>query len=202
MKKYIAFFALGFTLYSSAHAQVSFGVKAGGALTSLPGDNNNDLKTGYYAGFIGELPVGEKFGIAAELVYSMQGNKQRIMFAEWAPNDNYNATGKKENMNLSYVNLPLLVKYQFIKNIFIETGLQPGLLVSARVKTSQGSGDIKDNYKSFDLSWPVGVGFKLENGFGANLRYNLGLTNLSKETYWKAHNWVAQLGVFYMLKKN
>ena len=202
MKRSIAILTVCIILFSSARAQISFGAKAGVAVTSLPGDNNNYMKTGYYGGVTGELPVGEKFGIAAELVYSMQGNKQRILFAEWAPNGSYNATGKKENMNLSYVNLPLLVKYQFIKNIFIETGLQPGLLVSARVKTSQGSGDIKDNYKSFDLSWPIGIGFKLENGLGANLRYNLGLTNLSRETYWKANNWVAQLGVFYMLKKN
>lgn len=202
MKKYIAFFALGFTLYSSAYAQISFGVKAGAAITSLPGDYNNDKKTGFYGGFTGELPVGKKFSIAAELVYSMQGNKQRIMFAEWAPNDSYNATGKKENMNLSYVNVPLLVKYQFIKNIFIETGLQAGFLVAAKVKTSQGSGDIKDNYETFDLSWPIGIGFKLENGLGANLRYNAGLTNVYKGNQWEPKNRVIQLGVFYMLKKH
>jgi hypothetical protein len=202
MKKYIAFFVLGFTLYSSASAQVSLGVKAGGAITSLPGDYNNDTKNGFYGGVTGELPVGKKFSIAAELVYSLQGNKQRIMFAEWAPNDSYYATGKKENMNLSYVNLPLLVKYQVIKNIFIETGLQPGLLVNARVKTSQGSGDIKDNYESFDLSWPVGIGFKLRNGLGANLRYNTGLTNVYKGNQWEPKNRVVQLGLFYNFKKN
>ena len=202
MKRSIAILTVCVTLFSSARAQVSFGAKAGGSITALPGDYTNFRKTGFYGGITGELPIGKKFSVAAELVYSLQGNKQRIMFAEWAPNDNYNATGEKENMNLSYVNLPVLVKYQIVKNIFIETGLQAGLLVGAKVKTPQGSGDIKDLYKSFDLSWPVGIGFKLLNGLGASLRYNAGLTSVYKKTQWDAHNRVVQLGLFYNLKKH
>lgn len=202
MNKSIAILTVCITLFSSARAQVSFGAKAGGAITSLPGDYTNYRKTGFYGGITGELPVGKKFSVAAELVYSLQGNKQRIMFAEWAPNDNYNATGEKENMNLSYVNLPILVKYHLVKNFFMETGLQAGLLVDAKVKTSQGSGDKKDLYKSFDLSLPVGIGFEFLNGLGANLRYNAGLTSVYKKTQWEARNRVIQLGLFYKLIKH
>lgn len=201
MKKYCIFFAVCFALSSTTNAQVSFGAKAGGTITSLPGDEENVSKTGFYGGITGELPIGKKFSIAAELVYSIQGNKKRIKFSDWAPNDNYIETGKSESMNLSYVNLPVLIKYEFVKNVFIETGLQAGLLVGAKVKTSQGSGDIKDIYESFDLSLPVGIGYKFKNGLGANLRYNAGLTNVLKDTPWEAHNSVVQLGVFYILKK-
>jgi hypothetical protein len=202
MKKHLLFFVLGFTLYSSARAQVSFGAKAGGAITSLPGDYANFSKVGFYGGITGELAVGKKFGVAVELVYSLQGNKKPIKFAEWTPNDSYTESEEKAKMNLSYIDLPVLVKYQLINKVYIETGLQAGLLIGAKVKTSQGSGDIKDLYESFDLSLPVGVGFKLENGLGANLRYNAGLTNVYKGTYWKPHNSVVQLGVFYILKKH
>src|SRR6478735_4385199 len=198
MKKCLVFFALGFTLYSSARAQVSFGAKAGGAITSLPGDYDNNSKVGFYGGLTAQLPVGKKFSVAAELVYSLQGNKKRIRFSDWAPNDEYIESGKKENMNLSYVNLPVLVKYGFIKNVYLETGLQAGLLISAKVKTSQGTGDIKDLYKSFDVCWPIGVGYQLKNGLGANFRYNLGLTNANKGAFYEAHNSVAQLGLFYI----
>jgi hypothetical protein len=169
MKMYCIFFAVCFMLPAAANAQVSFGAKAGGALTSLPGDYSNFRKAGFYGGITGELPVGKKFSIAAELVYSLQGNKQRIKFADWAPIDGYVESEKKASMNLSYLNLPVLVKYHLIEEVYLETGLQAGLLINAKVKTSQGSGDIKDLYESFDLSLPLGAGYQLKNGFGANL---------------------------------
>ena len=202
MKKYCIFFAVCSMLTAVGNAQVSFGAKAGGAITSLPGDDDNNSKVGFYGGLTAELPVGKKFRVAAELFYSLQGNKKRIRFSDWAPNDDYRESGKKENMNLSYVNLPVLVKYEFIKKVYLETGLQAGLLISAKVKTSQGTGDIKDLYKSFDLSWPIGIGYQLENGLGANFRYNLGLTNVYGEGNYKPHNSVVQLGLFYILKKH
>ena len=201
MNRSITILTVCITLFSSARAQVSFGAKAGGAITSLPGDYSNFSKTGFYGGLTGELPVGKKFSVAAELVYSLQGNKQHIKFSDWAPNDNY-TSDEKARMNLSYLNLPVLVKYQFVKNVYLETGIQAGLLMSAKVKTSQGSGDIKDNYESFDLSLPVGIGCKLQSGFGVNIRYNAGLSNVYKEKNWEPHNRVVQLSVFYILKKH
>src|ERR1044072_4121244 len=111
MNNFIAVFAVGCTLFSSAaRAQVSFGAKAGGALTSLPGDYSNFSKVGFYGGFTGELAVGKKFSVAAELVYSLQGNKQKIKFMEWAPTSGSYEYDEKAHMNLSYVNLPVLVK--------------------------------------------------------------------------------------------
>jgi outer membrane protein with beta-barrel domain len=202
MNRFIAILTVCITVLSSARAQVSFGAKAGAAITSLPGDYSNFSKVGFYGGITGELPVGKKFSIAAELVYSLQGNKQRIKFSDWAPTTGSYQYDEKAHMNLSYINLPVLVKYQFVNNVFIETGLQAGLLAGAKVKTSDGSGDIKDNYESFDLSWPVGIGFKLNNGLGANLRYNVGLTSVYKGTLWEPKNRVLQLGIFYMLKKH
>lgn len=201
MNRLLATLTVCIFLFSSARAQVSFGVKAGAAITSLPGDYNNYSKTGFYGGITGEAPVGEKFVIGAELVYSLQGNKQQIRFAEWVPNERYIDNGKKEKMNLGYINLPVLVKYRLTKAVFIETGLQAGLLASAKVNTSQGSGDIKDNYESFDLSLPVGIGIKLVKGLGVNLRYNHGLTNVYKISHYEPHNRVVQLGLFYNFKK-
>lgn len=202
MKKNCIFFAVYFMLSAAVNAQVSFGAKAGGAITSLPGDDDNNSKIGFYGGVTAQLPVGKKFRVAAELVYSLQGNKKLIRFSDWAPNDDYIESGKKENMNLSYVNLPVLVKYEFIEKMYLETGLQAGLLISAKVKTSQGTGDIKEHYESFDLSWPIGIGYQLENGLGANFRYNLGLINVHKKAFYEPHNSVVQLGVFYILKKH
>ena len=199
MKKYLVFFALGFTLYSSVRAQVSFGAKAGGALTSLPRSSSNDSKIGVYGGIAAGIPLNKVVSLQAELYYSQQGNKVKVMITDERGNDVGTA---KLVYRLNYINLPVLLRCQLPKSFFAELGLQAGLLVSARVKGSGGSTNIKDLYESFDLSLPFGIGYKLKNGFGVNLRYNAGLTNVYKTNFRKPHNSVAQLGIFYNLKKH
>lgn len=203
MKKSFLILSVCFTIISSVNAQVSFGGKAGGAITSMPGDFSNFPKAGYYGGITAEIPLHKKVSLAAELVYSMQGNRQRIMFAEFYPfePDNNADYEEKVKTQLSYINVPLLVKYQFTKSFFAETGLQPGLMVSARVKASRGSASIKSNYRSFDLSWPIGIGFRLDENFGVNFRYNAGLTTAYKGNFFKPRNSVFQAGLFYVWKK-
>lgn len=199
MKRIITVFVVGFTLLSSAKAQVSFGVKAGGALTSIPGTISNKSKSGLYGGITAGIPLKKGFSLHGELYYSQQGNKQPyILTDEWG-----NEVGKGKSIyKLNYINLPVLIRYALPKGFYAETGLQAGLLVGAKMKIASAKIDIKDYYESFDLSLPFGIGYTLKNGLGANLRYNVGLTNVYKTKIYSPKNKVVQLGLFYNLKKN
>jgi hypothetical protein len=199
MNRSIFILTVCITLFSSARAQVSFGAKAGFALTSLPGGFYTDNKIGMYGGVAVGIPLKKAFSLQTELYYSQQGGKLDVMMTDDMGRD---LGREKIAYNLNYINLPVLVRYQFPVGFFAETGLQAGLRVSARVKGSTISANAKDAYESFDLSWPVSIGYQLKNGFGANLRYNLGLTNVLKSDLSKPHNSVAQLGIFYNLKKH
>lgn len=199
MKRLIAFFVVGFTLFYSAKAQVSFGVKAGGALTSIPGSNTSDSKFGVYGGIAAGIALNKGFSLHAELYYSQQGNKVDVVYTDETGRD---LGSGKLTYRLNYINLPVLIRYELPKGFFAETGLQAGVLANARVKGAGGSTDIKDSYESFDLSLPFGLGYKFNNGLGANLRYNAGLTNIYKVKILKPHNSVVQLGLFYIFKRH
>jgi hypothetical protein len=95
-----------------------------------------------------------------------------------------------------------LVKYKTACGIFFEAGLQAGLLVSAHTKSLNGKNDVKNTYKSFDLSWSAGEGYQFSNGLDVNFRYNRSLTNNCKWVGYSIHNSVAQLGLSYVLSKH
>lgn len=88
------------------------------------------------------------------------------------------------DITLSYINLPILYRYQFEKGLFLELGLQPGFLVGAKDKPEEGSdSDIKEHIKFVDMGIPLGVGYWLSNRVSIGARAVLGLTNLSTEDY-------------------
>ena len=88
------------TFFTASQAQVKFGVKAGLNLATLAGDDADDAnsKIGVNVGGFAEIPVAETFAVKPELVFSTQGAK-----AETA--------GQDFKLNLSYINIPILGKY-------------------------------------------------------------------------------------------
>jgi len=104
-------------------------------------------------------------------------------------------------LNVSYLNVPVLAKFQSESGFFGETGPQVGFLLSSNVKSQGVSVDFKNYTQSIDFSWAFGVGYKLQDmGLGFDVRYNLGLTNMVKnETDVTYKNSVFQFGVFYLI---
>ena len=105
------------------------------------------------------------------------------------------------NINQSYLNIPVLAKYQHSSGLYGETGPQLGFLLAANVKSGGTSQDVKSSYKSTDFSWAFGVGYKIPLiGAGIDARYNLGLSNIAAEQVngYSVKNSVFQIGVFYL----
>jgi hypothetical protein len=187
MKKVLLSFVLAASFFG-ATAQVQFGAKAGANLANVVGDDAEEAKSkiGFNVGAFVEIPAGEKFSVKPELVYSLQGAK-------------FEETGEDDvKFNLSYINIPVLAKYNIAEGFFAETGPQIGFLVSAKAKQGDADGvDIKDTFKGTDFSWALGLGYELPEGFGFNARYNLGLSKLPEDGDGKVKNGVFQVGVFY-----
>lgn len=183
MKKVFLSFVLAAS-FLGASAQVQFGVKAGANIANLTGDDADGSKSkfGLNAGAFVEIPVAEKFSVKPELVYSLQGAKGE--------------DDSDEKLNLSYINIPVLAKYNIAEGFFAETGPQIGFLVSAKAKDGDDDTDVKDAFKSTDFSWALGLGYELPAGFGINARYNFGLSKIT-EIESETKNGVFQVGVFY-----
>jgi hypothetical protein len=206
----------------TTHAQnVQFGLKAGlgfselmtsGSPKTIVSGNTQTMRyfpfTTFTGGAFASILFGKKWSLQPEVVYSLQGANGR-------PVQNYYVTAT-EDYRLSYLNLPVLVKYKLPMSFFVETGPQLGLLLSGKVNetlvgsTSSVHYDIKNQLKSTDLSWVFGVGYCSPFNIGFDVRYNLGLENVNQATSGSStapipagtlKNSVFQLGVFYIFGK-
>ena len=174
-----------------AGAQIQFGAKAGLNLANIhvsPSEPGTSFKftPNVNAGGLAYIPLFNKFGLQPEVVYSGQGAKVE-------------SGTESGNYNIGYINVPVLLKYKDPSGFFAEIGPQIGFLLSAKAKSSGVSVDVKDSFKSTDVSGVFGIGYLTSLNIGVDARYNLGLANITKsgdET--SAKNGVIQVGVFYM----
>ncbi len=178
---------------NTTHAQVQFGIKAGGNHTNFiySGTGIGDIgsRTDFNAGIFASIPLCKHFFLQPELMYSGQG----IGYTDSIPESIYN----------NYLNLPVLIKYQHPSGVFAESGPQIGFLLSSQLKTASMSFDSKSSTESSDFSWVFGLGYKIPVvNLGIDFRYNLGLTNIAKDNYYSAtaKNAVFQLDLFYQFK--
>lgn len=180
MKKLILFLTVATFMSFSAIAQnVTFGVKAGitGSNMKISGTGSGismsmSTKIGYYAGVIADIGVADNFSIQPELYYSLMGAKVKGDIG------GEGFEGGKDD--ISYVNLPILLKYKH-EGLGLFLGPQIGVLVSAKAKSGNESEDFKDDLKSTDFSGILGASYTFSNGFGLDARYQLGFGNIAKE---------------------
>ena len=151
-------------------------------------NNDGKIKVGVAAGVEAEFGITESFGITAGALYSMQGCKDK-------DDSDYKTT-------LGYINIPILANAYLFKGFAVKVGIQPGFLVSAKEKYSNGGisvdGDIKDACNKVDLSIPIGISYEYAS-FVFDARYNWGLTNTWKDDPRdkKSHNSVFMFSVGY-----
>ena len=151
--------------------QLTLQPKAGINISTVTGSiDGKKAKVGLVAGVEAEYGISENFGIDFGILYSMEGYK--LNHELWG--EQYLGT-QKLNMNLDYLNIPILAQYYPIKGLAIKAGIQPAFNV--RHKAS-GDGDGKiDGVKSFNFSIPVGLSYEYAS-FVLDARYNIGLTKI------------------------
>ena len=191
MKTSLLSFILLFS-FAAGSAQVQFGLKGGLNFADIRGDFSNgyDSRTGFNSGAFLELPLTKKFSLKPEVVYSLQGADLYV--------ENF-IDGKIE---LHYINIPVLAKYNIVKGLFAETGPQIGFLTSSKFKERSAGWENGDlNVRKTDFSWAFGLGYELPLGLGINGRYNLGINTTAPDKNVDQKNSVFQLGVFYKFGK-
>ena len=167
---------------------VSLGIKGGVNVYNVHNDDNTkyDSRAGYHFGLLGHIHFDNHIAIQPEIVYSAQGAK--IVDTKY---------------NLDYINVPVLFQYMFDNGFRIQAGPQVGFLISAKSKNNNNTTDNKDNLKPIDFGLSIGASYVVPStGFGIDARYNLGLSNINKDSEVNSTNRGLQLGVFYIFGKN
>ncbi len=194
MKIYLSVALAAILFAGTATAQHSaqkrnIGIKAGVNLYNINNDNNvkYDAKPGFNVGLLGHIHLAPQLALQPEIVYSLQGAKYN------------NAIGGETKLNLGYINVPVLVQYMFDNGFRLQAGPQVGFLVNGKATTNSVKTDIKDNFKTVDFGLGAGIGYvHPATGFGVDLRYNLGLSNIAANSTVKSTSRGGQLGVFYL----
>lgn len=160
--------------YELASAQAAFGLKGGVNLTSLKLDDPDasyDSRTGFHAGVFlrGKF---DKVAIQPEVLLFTQRGEGTF------------SLGKVEE-SFTYLSIPVILKFYPIGGLNIQAGPQFGFLLDGERKYENAFGtikdDIKDSYKSSDVSISLGGGYDFGFGLGLDVRYNIGVKDINDE---------------------
>ncbi|MDP4130615.1 MAG: porin family protein [Bacteroidota bacterium] len=188
MRKWFLLVLTGFFL-TAGRAQVMLGIKGGVNISTINSYNYGNLswKANVHAGALVSLPIYRQFSLQPEIMYSGQGTRSTE-----------NHVGS--NLNIDYLNIPILLKYKHPSGFFVESGPQIGKLLNAKFLLPNYNEDMKSLYRKFDFSWAFGLGYLIKDlNLGFDARYNLGITNFFQDTYaGSGENNVVQVGVFFI----
>lgn len=168
MKKVVLFiFVCSFT-YCTVQAQgIQYGFKFGINVSSINNldfelvnigngpaseslSENEDSRINVTAGFFADIAIGEKLSFQPEVLFSSQGNKG-------------------EAFRTDYLQLPLGLRFK-VNRLFLVAGPQVGLKISFFEQS--------DDYKSFDFSGFLAVGYEITDTIFIEARTTLGFVEI------------------------
>lgn len=180
MKKLIIVMVAIFMGTTAFSQEIDFGIKAGANFANISDASNLSNKTGFQAGLFAGIKFTDKVGVQADLLYSQQGAKFKF-----------------GDFDLTYINVPIVVKYYLIQGLNIQAGPQFGFIVDDKITVNLGDVVTDAKAENFDLSGVVGAGYDFPFGIRLDARYNFGLTDVSKDTGADGKNSVFSLALGY-----
>ena len=167
----------------AANAQITLKPMAGITLSTITDLDDNSFRVGLAAGAEAEYLVSDMFGVSGGLLVSMQGTNYDDM--SWTVNGVKNGW-KDYSLTLTYLNIPVLANIHVAKGLAIKAGVQPGILLAAKVKQTEIVNNVEsdwdrsstDGLKKLDISIPIGASYEFSD-FVIDARYNLGLTKIN-----------------------
>lgn len=196
--KTITFFMILLLFFSFdlfAQKKLGAGLKAGINLakrvTSEAAENvDTKVLTGIHGGVTVNYFIVDQVAIQIDVLISQKGSK-------WS---DLSFSGKDK---LSYLDIPVLLRYQVLEFLNVHAGPQFGFLLSATQFPDDGDKyDIKEYYKSSDIGMVLGVEGNLPFNFNITMRYILGLNVVNTDVYYDVDDWknnVFQVSIGYRL---
>ncbi|WP_300602943.1 porin family protein [Niabella sp.] len=189
---YIKKLTLGIIAVMSAaimNAQSGLGIQAGVNFANVTGKDvsGSQLKTGFQVGVNYDLKISDEFSIQPGLNYLQNGLKT---------NGTFDNTSGELKLNLPFLQLPILFKYNPEVSGGNKVILAAGPYFSygiGKVKASSGNmsetedwGNMdSEGFKRFDAGAKLVIGYELRSGLSLNLNGDLGLAKAVKDV--KAH---------------
>lgn len=206
MKKNIFLLNILLFVFLFADAQiVNLGIKAGTNNSKIIGTDAYEIVSetsvpisgifSFHAGVFAVIKINDKFAIQPEVLYSEQGFKYTQFVTVNNEQVEYNL-----DVNMDYINIPIMVKYYPFEQFFLDFGPQIGFLINADQESLSGTSviksDVKKAYDDTDTGFNFGLGYEGDK-YTIYGRYTLGLKDIHKTADADNKNSVIQFGVGY-----
>lgn len=171
--------------------KIEFGLDGGLHLASIHGIDQAESMRSWNLGFYFDIKLADPSWMihTGVIVKSTLGTENVPVYSVGDPNLDAAFRDGAVTTKLQYFNVPIMAKYRFDKQFFVEAGPMLGLLHKASDEfgnSVQESDDLtyrlktKDDYHPLDAGMMVGAGYRLMGGRGMNLgvRYYYGLVDV------------------------
>jgi hypothetical protein len=157
----------------------TFGIKAGISLGNLyvSDADHQEAKGGFSGGLFGRIPITRTLAIAPEVLFQNQGS--RVSF-----NNLLFGQGSYE-INLNYIQLPIMLVYNFVPHFNFHAGAYAAALVGSNIKNTSANNLISagslnaSGFNRMDYGILAGLALNMEK-IVYGIRYNHGLQNVSQ----------------------
>lgn len=200
--------------------EVKWGVKGGlnysnlrGIETTITNEDGESIKfsskgqVGFHIGGFAEYQINDKLAIQPELLISTQGGGREFKTSGTDEFGDYYAVSLENKLNLTYLQIPVMLKYQVADKLNIEFGPQIGFALSGKEKISifsQDGSDVergsvefsifkdekhiidgetiqtKGMGKRLDFGLNIGASYDITDNLFVQGRYNFGLASINK----------------------
>ena len=142
-------------------AQLGLGIKGGSNISNIKefGPSKSfdwNILTSFYIGAFADYALSDRLSVRAEGIYSFEGGE-------------FEDAGGIRKVEINYINLPILLRLDLIHGIFLDAGIEPGIVLEK-----------DDFYVDKDTEFGVlfGGGFQLGDRWSFNLRYVQGISSI------------------------
>ena len=144
----------------------TFGIKGGLNYAFINGEDilNVEPKFSYHAGAIVNISFTDFVALQPEFIFSVKGYD-----------------GDMVDLDLNYVDLPILLKVKLGDVFSLHAGPQFSYLLSSSVKTDLTVSNIEEQIESFDLGVATGFEYELVSGFSLGARYSFSVESIGKD---------------------
>ncbi|PIB35992.1 hypothetical protein BFP72_11595 [Reichenbachiella sp. 5M10] len=171
--------------------KLEFGLTTGLSMSQMTDLEQEAGLGAFQLGFYFDVKMKEGWSFAPScLMISKMGGKGLEAYETGDPDMDIILAQGKVNRELSYIQLPLLVRYKLKSRLYFNAGPQVGLLRTAEDVFEIESGDyegkiryqVKGDYARLDAGATVGLGYSLrpDKGMSLGVNYYFGLVDVSK----------------------
>jgi len=160
---------LSFAQRSTSSSNFKGGLRAGFTATQISGDDLTGFhKLGAYAGAFVNFPLSDnlKWKFQSELDFVMKGSHT------YYPSGQNATISSKYVLNIGYIEVPVLIKWNLVPNMELEFGPTFGVLLYQRERNSNGIMLYRPDFRRYELGVMGGLSYLFHEHYGVSLRYS------------------------------